>query len=142
MGRRPIGSAAMTGAERVRRYRLKHAAGKLAPEPPVTKPSDPVTERPAPGGSAQSAELALALLARIIALEAELKLTRNELQHIRQWYIKTDLPDKGGMSFATYSAIVKALQPDSTPSDKDRADAIRAFNAWIEDHKTGRRESR
>src|SRR5437667_4714478 len=38
MGRPPIGKVAMTGAERVRRYRLKHGADK-----PVTKPVEPVT---------------------------------------------------------------------------------------------------
>lgn len=37
MGRPPIGKTAMTGAERVRLYRLKHGVTKK----PVTKPSGP-----------------------------------------------------------------------------------------------------
>lgn len=40
MGRRPVGKVAMTGAERVRRHRLKHAAGA-----PVTKQRAPVTKQ-------------------------------------------------------------------------------------------------
>jgi hypothetical protein len=39
MGRPPIGKVAMTGAERTRLYRLKHAADK--PVTKVTKPADP-----------------------------------------------------------------------------------------------------
>jgi uncharacterized protein YdcH (DUF465 family) len=43
MGRPPIGKTAMTGAERVRRYRLKHGLDKL-----VTKPASRVTKSAGP----------------------------------------------------------------------------------------------
>ena len=46
MGRPPIGKTAMTGAERVRRYRLKHAAARPVTKQPsaVTKPASPATD--------------------------------------------------------------------------------------------------
>jgi hypothetical protein len=46
MGRKPIGKVAMSGAERVRRYRLKHAADQPVTKQPnaVTKPASPDTD--------------------------------------------------------------------------------------------------
>ena len=63
MGRPPIGKVAMTGSERVRRYRLKHGLDK-----PVTKQRGPVTK---PAGADRDA-LAQAR-ARIAELEARPK---------------------------------------------------------------------
>ena len=68
MGRRPIGKTAMTGAERVRRYRLKHGAQK-----PVTKPARSVTGRPATKPVTKQAGPDLA------ALEKQLALAKQEL---------------------------------------------------------------
>ncbi len=61
MGRPPIGKTAMTDAERMRRYRLKHGTAK-----PVTKP----VTKPAGTDAALAQELAAAK-ARIAALELE-----------------------------------------------------------------------
>ena len=60
MGRKPIGKVAMTGSERVRRYRLKHAANR-----PVTKSTSPVTKSASPDHTA-------ALVKEIAQLKAEL----------------------------------------------------------------------
>jgi hypothetical protein len=53
MGRKPIGKVAMTGSERVRRYRLKHAADR-----PVTKSASPVTKQASPDHAALVKEVA------------------------------------------------------------------------------------
>ena len=68
MGRRPIGKTAMSGAERVRRYRRKHGTGR-----PATKP---VTKQALPDHATLVKQLALAkqelalLKVRIAELEA------------------------------------------------------------------------
>jgi hypothetical protein len=40
---------------------------------------------------------------------------------------------EGVMTLAARSAIAKALHPDSTPSEHDRAEAFKAFTAWRAD---------
>jgi hypothetical protein len=71
MGRPPIGKTAMTGAERVRRYRLKHGADK-----PVTKPVTKHSTDNVAGKAALKAELMCKdreiarLKARVAELEA------------------------------------------------------------------------
>ena len=52
VGRPPIGKRAMTGAERVRRYRLLHATDK-----PVTKPAATVTKQASTAALARITEL-------------------------------------------------------------------------------------
>lgn len=48
----------------------------------------------------------------------------------------------GGMPFATQSAIAKCLHPDHTPSEAERADACRLFNAWKADKDKAKRGTR
>jgi hypothetical protein len=71
MGRPPIGKTAMTDAERMRRYRLKHGKDK-----PVTKPRAPVTKQASPDHAALAKQLAQAK-ARIAELEAKLRAIRD-----------------------------------------------------------------
>jgi predicted RNase H-like nuclease (RuvC/YqgF family) len=176
MGRPPIGETAMTSAERVRRYRLKHA--------PVTKP---VTKLNGTNGGALANELAQAE-ARISALEGQLaraaaeiaelnvqstkerkrreaaeakaaamprteaerdteaervmkrlrqqlKEARSMRRHLEDWCKKSGVPEKGGMTRATYTKLVKVLHPDGSPSEAERADACRAFNVWADNLK-------
>jgi hypothetical protein len=52
MGRPPIGKTAMTDAERMRRYRLKHGKDK-----PVTKPASPKLVKELAQAKARIAEL-------------------------------------------------------------------------------------
>jgi hypothetical protein len=70
MGRPPIGKVAMTGAERVRRYRHKHGTDKLVtkPAPPVTKPTGPDHDALVQELAQAKQELAAAK-ARIVELE-------------------------------------------------------------------------
>jgi hypothetical protein len=63
MGRPPIGKVAMTGAERVRRHRLKHRSGdaKLGAKPPGAATAErervrPVTKPEAPYDARSPAE--------------------------------------------------------------------------------------
>lgn len=63
MGRKPIGKTAMTSAERVRRYRLKHGADKPVTEPVTKSVTEPVTK---PGADD------FILKQRIAGLEAEI----------------------------------------------------------------------
>jgi hypothetical protein len=69
MGRPPIGKVAMTGAERTRLYRLKHATAKPAP-----KPTTAALERELAAAKARIAELEKAnavAAAEIATLKAE-----------------------------------------------------------------------
>jgi regulator of replication initiation timing len=66
MPRRPIGDVAMTGAERVRRYRLKHAAGK-----------------PAAAGEPDAAH--------VFSLQAQLAQARGEIEALREANLKLDM---------------------------------------------------
>ena len=50
-----------------------------------------------------------------------------ELNYVRNWN------SKGSMSFATMSAIAKALHPDRVSTAADRDAALKAFNAWKAD---------
>jgi uncharacterized small protein (DUF1192 family) len=75
MGRPPIGKSAMTDAERMRRYRLKHGKGK-----PVTKP---VTKPAGPDHDVLVQELAQAR-ARIADAAAEIAVLKAELARERK----------------------------------------------------------
>jgi hypothetical protein len=61
-----------------------------------------------------------------------------DLRHLRAWHRTTGIPERGGMSFATHRQIIKALHPDSQPSEAERDAACRAFNAWVDSLKPGR----
>ena len=137
MSRPPIGETAMTGAERVRRYRLKHGAGK------------PVTKLAGLNSAALAKNLAQAE-ARSLVLEAELARVRQqatlaaaeiaglkgELVRMRKRRVeKLGIPELGSMSRAAYKLLVKALHPDRQPSEAERAAACAAFNAWADSQK-------
>src|SRR5262245_24511677 len=84
MGRPPIGKVAMTAAERVQRYRIKHAVGK-----PVTKRNeidDSAKDRAIAGlkacNDAKDREIA-DLKARIAELETAAKVATTDLKHHR-----------------------------------------------------------
>ena len=59
---------------------------------------------------------------RIAELEAEIAKLRTKAGELRAW--------SSPMSFATMSAIAKALHPDHKPSEEQRAEACRLFTAW------------
>jgi len=98
MGRKPIGKVAMTTAERVRRYRLKHklaearpteraAAGDVARSKAriaeqnrkIAQLEAELARRPAPGAADVAAEALQAALARAQEAEAENKRLRIDL---------------------------------------------------------------
>jgi hypothetical protein len=102
MGRPPIGKTAMTDAERMRRYRLKHGKAK-----PVTKP---VTKPAGPDHDVLVQELAQAR-ARITDVAAE------------NTALKTELARERSMRAA---AEAKHSKPGSNVDDKDHSDAAAA----------------
>jgi DNA repair exonuclease SbcCD ATPase subunit len=63
-------------------------------------------------------------------LRKSLREARAELHTLRTWYRTSGLPERAGMSFATYTTIAKALHPDRSPTEAERGEAMRAFNAW------------
>jgi hypothetical protein len=163
MGRPPIGDVAMTGAERVRRHRLKHGLVTN-----VTKPDDDrirvleaELERERAEIAALKAELerererheaeakaAPAKAATLPPSEAERTIKRlrernrsanAEIRHLRDWSKKTGISEKGGMSYTTHRKLMKVLHPDVQPSEAEREEACKAFNAWIDGLKPARR---
>jgi hypothetical protein len=175
MGRRPVGKVAMTGAERQRRYWLKRRAVKPAPKPGGTaaaeiealqkelaaakaeitalkddllharlafrfgpkrrEPAKPKTERPPLPPDEERERQIKTLKTRVRNLTAELHM-------IREW---KEAAKNSGMSFATRSAIMKPLHPDSrkhlTEAELQAAldSAGKAFTAWIASLKPARR---
>src|SRR5262245_37862620 len=107
MGRPPIGKVAMTGAERVRRYRLKHR--------PVTKP----VTKSSMDGSAMQAENA-ALQDEVIELKTVLQAWRTVVQS----------RESGIMAHANFRLVRSCLHPDSrkSASEEKLAKAFRIFN--------------
>jgi hypothetical protein len=179
MGRPPIGKVAMTGAERVRRYRLKHGADK-----PVTKPVTKPAREDATRWQAEVAALKAEnerlrkeltesredMLAqtvqfrdelkrraakpkaekpplspdeardrRIKALAAEVRNLKGQLRGERLLHSEA-LLRVGGMSFATMSAIAKALHPDRESTAAERDTALKLFTAWKSDSHKARRK--
>jgi hypothetical protein len=170
MGRPPIGKVAMTGAERVRRFRAKQRA-----EQPVTERNEtPVTKQGAADGAeierlkAENERLRKELTAaredvaaqamqfrdelkrraakpkaekaplppdevrerQIKSLQTRVRNLTAELHAAREWHRKKA---DGTMSFATMSAISKALHPDRELSEEERSTAFKLFNAWKSD---------
>jgi hypothetical protein len=118
MPRPPLGEKAMTDAERQRRRRerlRKEQGPKLSDRQKLIEAQKEIDR----------------LRRRVRNLEAERELRK----------IDTILKDaaKGGISFATRSTIMKALHPDRQPSEAERAEACRAFTAWVDDRKPARR---
>jgi hypothetical protein len=123
MGRPPIGKVAMTGAERVRKYRARHA---------VTKP---VTKHSAGDDTA-----------RVRQLEADIRLLKADLSRERERRkaaeakastttaeavlrdIKRIAKTHGGtMRVDEYNKIIKVIHPDRKPSDAEKNEAFRLF---------------
>jgi DNA gyrase inhibitor GyrI len=67
---------------------------------------------------------------RIKSLETANRNMRAELRHLREWRRTSGVPDRGGMTLATYRKIAMALHPDRQPAEAERADACKAFTAW------------
>jgi hypothetical protein len=88
-GRPPIGKQAMTGAERLRRYRAKLRAGKpetksYAPETkPETKPYAPETKHETKLHAAETKRVEAALRAQLAERDREIAQLRTELQQAK-----------------------------------------------------------
>jgi hypothetical protein len=132
VGRPPIGEVAMTGAERVRRYRLRRGVTK------VTK-LDPDAEdiRALKAELAAARQMGSALRETISILREALEATRNELRSRDRF--SAAVGSGRGMSVEAHRTIMKALHPDYRPSEADRAEACKAFNNLVKDHKPARR---
>jgi hypothetical protein len=65
---------------------------------------------------------------QIKSLKTRVRNLTAELLAMREWK-----GDGSRMSFTTMSAIAKCLHPDHTPSEAQRAEAIRLFTAWKSD---------
>jgi hypothetical protein len=110
MGRPPIGKTAMTGAERVRRYRRKHGTDK-----PVTKRAVPVTKPTGPDHAALVRELAQlkAELAQAKPLfEAELAQAKAQAMAL----VETELAQgqaKAGADVTRLEAEIAALRDEN-----------------------------
>ena len=132
VGRPPIGEVAMTGAERVRRYRLRRSITKV-----TKRDSDAEDIRALKAELAAARQMGSALRETISILREALEAARNEL-HSRGRF-STAVRSGRGMSVEAHRTIMKALHPDYTPSEADRAEACRAFNNLVKDHKPARR---
>src|SRR5215813_15204192 len=113
MGRPPIGKVAMTGAERVRRYRLRHRPKTLVTKP-VTKFST--------DGSA------------VASLQAENAALRDEVIELKTvlqaWRTVVQSRESGIMVHANFKLVRSCLHPDSrkSASEEKLAKAFRIFN--------------
>ena len=137
MGRPPIGNVAMTGAERVRRYRLKH--GNAKPVTKVTKPSSDntalakelaqakarIAELEAGQGQAKAGADAAHWEAEIAALRDENYTLRVELE-AQNNVIKTR--NGGGLSNAEYRILQQCCHPDNSASKETRERGFRLIN--------------
>jgi hypothetical protein len=160
MPRKPIGNAAMTGAERLRRWRER----KRAERGPTAETAGPSSQALAEAQKRildledENAALRGALAfefkqraatakpkaekpalppdevreRRIKALTTEVQNLRAKLRHMNKFY-EEESSRKGVMPFSTTSLIATALHPDSSPSDAEREKAFKAFSAWKAD---------
>jgi hypothetical protein len=159
MGRSPIDKVAMTGAERLRRYRLKHGVTK-----PVTKPgaADAALAQELARARAEITELRLEAAAQaqairdagrrrapasraekpplppdeqrertIKALTTANRTLRAKLAHMERQYDE-ESRRVGAMSFRTFGKIAEALHPDTTTEAK-RSEACGLFTEWKKD---------
>ena len=132
VGRPPIGEVAMTGAERVRRYRLRRGVTKV-----TKRDSDAEDIGALKAELAAARQMGSALRETISILREALEAARNELRSRSRF--STAAGSGRGMSVAAHRTILKALHPDYTPSEADRAEACKAFNNLVKDHKPARR---
>src|SRR5262245_29818320 len=138
MGRPPIGKVAMTGAERVRRFRAKQ------------RPDKPETKRNETGGAVGTAEIAalkrqLAQAHKRIAeleqprdeatgLQAENAALQDEVIRLKtvlqSWTSVVQSRESGIMRLVNFKLIRSCLHPDSrkSASDEKLAKAFRIFN--------------
>jgi hypothetical protein len=162
MGRPPIGKTAMTGAERVRRYRLKHGTDKpvnaheakiaalkkelaqakaamtqmhLERDELKRRAAKPKVERPALTPDE----------ARDKRLEALTKENQRLKAHI---LLVVGQSRNGSMNFKTMSAIAKPLHPEQrkhmTRTELDAAcdEAFKVFTSWKADNNKAQRKAR
>ncbi|HEY5930618.1 MAG TPA: hypothetical protein VIU02_09935 [Burkholderiales bacterium] len=122
----------MTGAERVRRYRLRRGVTKV-----TKRDSDAEDIGALKAELAAARQMGSALRETISILREALEATRNELRSRDRFSTATG--SGRGMSVAAHRTIMKALHPDYTPSEADRAEACKAFNNLVKDHKPARR---
>ena len=69
---------------------------------------------------------------RIAELEAEIAKLRTKAGELRAW--------SSPMSFATMSAIAKALHPDHESSAQERDTALKLFTQWKAENRKARRQ--
>lgn len=156
MGRPPVGRVAMTGAERTRLYRLKHATAKPSAVAALAEANAIITAlqkelaaaKAEPKINIDALRTHRANLAAGVALKAEvrrLKTTNKKLREEIQ-YLKLEVaagpPEVGSMSFRTMSAIANVLHPDRKPTDADREHACKLFTAWKADKDKARRQAK
>lgn len=75
---------------------------------------------------------------RVARLQRENSELRKEITAMRKHFDKHS-EKQGAMSFKTVSMISKALHPDSKPSDRDRAEAFKAFSGWKAERNAAKR---
>jgi hypothetical protein len=143
MGRPPIGKTAMTGAERVRRYRAKHGTK------PVTKRHASVT-KPEVDKATRAAKAEIAALAKELA-QAKTRITEVERERhtalaaeasIRKMlddgYVviaeaKAILAAKAPIPFDVYKTVLHSAHPDRTTDPKMKARYQKAL-LFLKDH--------
>jgi hypothetical protein len=127
MGRPPIGKVAMTGAERVRLYRLKHGTAKPITKP-VTKPADH--------------DASLAAKARIAEAEQQRDLALADKAALRKMLddghaviaeAKTILAVKAIFPADVGKTILHSVHPDRTTDPKMKVRYEKAFQ-FIREH--------
>src|SRR5262245_44205375 len=145
MGRPPIGKVAMTAAERVQRYRLKHGLIKppWQPGPDMVKAQARISEltQRLKEASAQITQLKGALakpkakkppLPPDEERERTIKSLRTQVQKMKATLAA--VAGRASMPRATLNAIAKALHPDRKLSEAEREaereTALKLFTAW------------
>ena len=152
MGRKPIGDTAMTSAERMRLYRLRHGQ----PKPPRTAAAPPGMSEAMDRLNARVSELEAALRSRDVTIEklrakttperpkagdwkddprtkglrSEIKNLKAEVVHLRARE-ERDWVKAGGIPRVTFAAVVNCLHPDKPPpTEKQRSEACGLFTQW------------
>jgi len=141
MGRPPIGKVAMTAAERVQRYRLKH--GLIKPPSEAQVRIAELTQK-LKEANAQIAQLKGALtkpktkkppLPPDEARERKIKALTTQVQNLRT--VIQAIVGRASMPRATLNAIAKALHPDRKLSEAEREAeremALKLFTSWKAD---------
>jgi hypothetical protein len=138
MGRPPLGKVAMTGAERVRRYRIKHGITKPQRSPDVSLQT--VTKR--------LQREADALRTQLAERDREIAQLRDQLKQAKavrpgngDTIAKPKLKRGVAMPDGLFKLINLALHTDAG-SKEARLKALQAFNGWATDHVPGQMKKR